>query len=423
MIGSMARIRLVTLTAAVASIGNTAALAWEDSTAKPVTYTKDVVPILQNRCQACHRSGQIGPFALTNFEDTKNWAETIKESVTERRMPPWFADRSINKFKNDRSLTDAEIDTISRWVDAGCPKGDDRDLPPPRSFSPGWFIGEPDVIFSMPQEYDVPATGVLDYKYFAIPTSFDEDKWVSGVELKAGNPAVVHHILMSVRPPGWNPNERPRDGNRVSDEQALGFFAALAPGYIPPQYPSGFGKKIPKGSTIVFQMHYTPNGTAQKDKSQVGLVFAKEPVHTEIRTRGIFNNSFNIPPGADNHEVKSGFRFPQDSVVVSLMPHMHLRGKDFHYVVEYPDGRTERILSVPRWDFNWQGHYELAESLHMPKGTVLRCTAHFDNSESNKANPDSKKRVTWGDQTFDEMMIGYIHYYVPAPPAAEAAGE
>jgi hypothetical protein len=344
-------------------------------------------------------------------------------------MPPWSADRSINKFKNDRSLTDEEIDTIKAWVAAGCPKGDDKDLPAPREYAEGWFIGKPDVVFTMPQEFSVPATGVLEYKHFVMPTDFDEDKWVSAVELKAGNPAVVHHILMSVRPPDWQPpGARPRDavrqGNRVSsDEQALGFFAALAPGYIPPAFPPGFGKRIPKGSTIVFQMHYTPNGTAQTDRSSVGLVFAKQPVQNEIRTRGIFNSMFAIPPGADSYEVRSAFRFPQDSVVVSLMPHMHLRGKDFEYVAEYPDGRTEKVLSIPRWDFNWQGHYELTEPLVMTKGSLLRCTAHFDNSESNKANPDPTKRVTWGDQTWDEMMIGYIHYYVPAQKeTTETAG-
>ncbi len=421
------RLQVVTFGLMLAGVSSPA---WAASEAldndKPITFTNQVARILQNRCQACHRPGQIGPFSLANYDDAKHWAETMKEVVAERRMPPWFADRSINKFTNDRSLPQDEIDTIAKWVDAGCPKGDDKDLPEPRQFSDGWFIGKPDVIFTMPREADVKATGTMPYQNFAMPTNFDEDKWISGVELKAGNPAVVHHILMSVRPPDWKQGERPRDGGRaLSDEQALGFFAALAPGYIPPQYPKGFGKKIPKGSTIVFQMHYTPNGTAQKDRSSVGLVFAKEPVQHEIRTRGIFNSFFGIPPGDDNHEVKSAFRFPQDSVVFSLMPHMHLRGKDFHYVAEYPDGRSEKLLSVPRWDFNWQNHYELAEPLHMPKGAILRCTAHYDNSAANKGNPDATKRVTWGEQTFDEMMIGYIHYYVPAAKeaATEAGGE
>jgi hypothetical protein len=223
-----------------------------------------------------------------------------------------------------------------------------------------------------------------------------------------------------VRPPDWRKEKRGRNGE-LTDEQSLGFFAALAPGYVPPGFPRGFGKKIPKGSNIVFQMHYTANGTAQSDRSSVGLIFAREPVHTEVRTRGIFNALFNIPPGADNYEVKSFYRFPRDSVVLSFMPHMHLRGKDFEYEAEFPDGHKETVLRVPRWDFNWQVHYELAEPMVMPQGSKLTCTAHFDNSAANKANPDPTKRITWGDQTWDEMMIGYINYYVPMSTADSEA--
>ena len=383
----------------------------ESTGAASVTYTKEVARIIQNRCQDCHRPGQIGPMSLLNYDSAKNWAETIQEVVTERRMPPWFADPKFGKFGNDRSLSQQEIDTITKWVEAGCPKGDDSDLPEPRKFTDGWFI-EPDVVLTMKQEFDVPATGTVPYKYLMIPTDFDEDKWIEAVELKAGNPAVVHHIVMFVRPPDFKQGQRPRDGN-LSDEQSLGFFAALAPGYVPAPFPKGFGKKIPKGWMIVLQMHYTANGTAQTDRSSVALQFAREPVHTEVRTRGIFNATFNIPPEADNVEVKSAYRFQQDSVVLSLMPHMHLRGKDFEYVVERTDGSKEKLLSVPRWDFNWQVHYKLAEPLIVPKGTIIRCTAHFDNSTGNKGNPDPTQRVTWGEQTWDEMMIGYINYYVP----------
>ena len=308
------------------------------SSTKPVTYSKQVIRILQNRCQDCHRPGQIGPFSLLEYDAAKHWAETIQEVVAERRMPPWFADPKFGKFANDRSLSQDEIETIKSWVDTGCPKGDDRDLPEPRKFADGWFISEPDLVLSMNEEFHVPATGTIPYKHFVIPTDFDEDKWIEGVELKAGNPAVVHHIVMFVRPPDWQRGQRPREGN-LSDEQSLGFFAALAPGYVPPAFPKGFGKKIPKGWVIILQMHYTANGTAQPDRSSVALRFAREPVHTEVRTRGIFNATFNIPPEADNVEVKSAYRFQQDSVVLSFMPHMHLRGKDFEYVVENTDGR------------------------------------------------------------------------------------
>jgi hypothetical protein len=397
-------------------------LASEGESAKKVTYTKEVVRILQKRCQECHRPGQIGPFSLLDYESAKDWAETIKEVVNERRMPPWLADRSVNKFSNDRSLNQDEINTLNQWIEGGCLKGEESDMPEPRQFTEGWHIGKPDVVLTMNEEFNVPATGTIPYQHFVIPTNFEEDRWVQAVELKAGNPAVVHHIVMFVRPQDQT-GQRLRNSQN-SDEQSLGFFAALAPGYLPPEFPKGFGKKIPKGSNIVLQMHYTANGTAQADRSSVALVFAREPVHTEIRTRGIFNNFFSIPPGADNHEVKSALRFPQDSIVLSFMPHMHVRGKDFEYVAEYADGRREKVLSVPRWDFNWQIHYELAEPMHMPKGSKLLCTAHFDNSTANKANPDPDKKVTWGDQTWDEMMIGYINYYIPAAgePPADAGG-
>jgi mono/diheme cytochrome c family protein len=386
-----------------------------------VTYAKQISRIFQSRCQDCHRPGQIGPFSLLDFESAKNWSDTIKEVVNERRMPPWFADRSAHKFSNDRSLSDEELATINRWIDAGCPKGDDADLPQPRRFTDGWFIGQPDAVFTMNEQYEVPATGTIPYKYFVIPTNFTEDKWIQSIELKAGAPSVVHHILMSVRPPEAQAIQRFRD-SRDSDEASLGFFAALAPGYVPPGFPSGFGKKIPKGANIVFQMHYTPNGTPATDRSSVGLVFAREPVHTEVRTRGIFNNFFTIPANDDNYKVTSGFRFPQDSVVLSFMPHMHLRGKDFEYTAEYPDGRTEKVLNVPHWNFNWQVHYELEKPLTMPKGSKISCVAHFDNSAANKANPDPNKRVGWGDQTWDEMMIGYINYYVPHSETTSGAG-
>jgi mono/diheme cytochrome c family protein len=389
--------------------------------AKPVTYCNQIARLVQSRCQQCHRPGQAAPFSLLKYEDARHWAETIKEVTTERRMPPWFADRGVGKFANDRSLGDQEIATIAEWVDAGCPKGDERDLPSPREFAEGWTIGKPDVVFTMEKEYAVPATGVVPYRYFLIPTNFDEDKWVQAVELHAGSPQVVHHILMQVRAPGEGTRERrARDPLTADDQRALGYFAAMAPGSIPPVFPPGFGKKIPKGAQILFQMHYTPNGTAQNDRSSVGLIFAKEPVHTEVRTRGIFNQFFVIPPDADGHEVTSRYLLPQDSVVIGMMPHMHLRGKSFEYTVAHPDGRSEKLLSVPRYDFNWQLTYDLAEPLRLSKGATIHCKAQFDNSTANKANPDPTKRVTWGDQTWNEMMIGYINYYVPGQTTSDS---
>lgn len=374
---------------------------------KPVTYSNQVVRILQKHCQACHRPGEVAPFSLLSYEKAKQWSETIREVVTEGRMPPWLADPKHGKFANDRSLTQQEIDTLLAWIDGGMAKGDDRELPEPLKFVEGWQIGAPDVVLTMSQEFTVPARGTVEYQYFTLPTNFTEDKWVQAVEVRAGNRKVVHHILMLIVPPG----SRGEDGRlrpRNSDDEALGFFAAMAPGTMPSAFPAGFGKKVPKGAEIVFQVHYTPIGTAETDRSSVGIVFAKEPVHTEIRTRGVFNNSFVIPPGAPNYPVRAAYRFPQDSYVLDLLPHTHLRGKAFEYVAVFPDGKSKKLLSIPRYDFNWQLTYRLAEPLLMPKGSKLVCTAHYDNSAANKANPDAKKRVTWGDQTWDEMMIGFI---------------
>ncbi len=388
------------------------------------TYSNEVVRILQRRCQQCHRPGQIGPFSLLTYDDAAAWGETIREVVESRRMPPWHADRSVGKFSNDRTLSDDEIFTLLSWIDAGMPRGADSDLPPPARFAEGWQIGQPDLVLSMPEDFRVPASGTIPYKYINIPWTADEDQWIQGVELQAGNRSVVHHILMLVHPPGAERAGRPRDRARGTDEQAFGFFAALAPGNPAAVFPPGFGKRIPKGSEIVFQMHYTANGTPQTDRSRVGLVFAREPVHTEIHTRGVFNTFFSIPPGAADHEVRAAYRFPKDSVVLSLMPHMHLRGKSFEYVAEFPDGSTRPLLRVPRFDFGWQLSYELAEPLAMPTGSKILCTAHYDNSPANKANPDPTKAVGWGDQTWDEMMIGYINYYVKRPGGGEqAAGE
>jgi peroxiredoxin len=377
----------------------------------PITFAKHIAPLMQKNCQECHRPGQVGPMSLLTYDDALSWAETIAEVVEERRMPPWYADPNVGHFSNDRSLSKAERETLLAWIKQGCAQGNPADLPPPRSFPEGWSIGKPDVVFSMPEEFHVPAKGGpkgIRYQYFEVATNFAEDRWIQAVEARPGNRAVVHHIIVYVVPAGQPFRQNRTDG--IGD----GLLVAFAPGELPAVFQPGTAKKVPKGATLLFQMHYTPNGVAQKDRSCVGLVFAKKPPQYEVRTRGIAQDRFAIPPGADNYEVKSSTTFDQDARLLSLMPHMHLRGKYFSYRVVFPDGKSKLLLRVPRYDFNWQSHYRLREPLELPAGTHIECTAHFDNSASNPNNPDPTREVHWGDQTWEEMMIGFADYVFTA---------
>lgn len=367
-----------------------------------VTYTKHVAPILQQRCQECHRPGQIGPMSLLTYEDARNWSDMIREVVEERRMPPWHADPRFGKWSNDRSLTAKERQTLLAWIDAGTPRGDLRDMPPPREFTPGWKIGKPDMVLTMPVEFEVPAETPplgVPYKYFSVQTNFEQDMWVERAETKAGAPEVVHHIIVFVVPPG----ERFRPENPKTPA-----LSGTAPGDMPLILPKGYAKKVPRGSRLLFQMHYTPNGKAQKDRSQVGLIFANQPPEKEVLTFPIYNIVFRIPPGAAHHRVESSMTMHQDGWIVGFMPHMHLRGKDFLYRAVFPDGKTQTLLSVPQYNFNWQSIYRPQEPIQVPKGTRIECVAHFDNSPANPNNPDPTKAVFWGNQTWQEMMVGWI---------------
>jgi peroxiredoxin len=376
-----------------------------------VTYTKHVAPIIQERCLECHRPKQIGPMSLMSYDAVSSWSDMIREVIEDNRMPPWHAAPGRLKFKNDRSLSKQDRDTLLAWIDQGCPKGDDKDLPPRKHFAEGWNIGKPDAVFTMAEEFKVPAKapkGGVPYKHFFVKTDFTEDKWIVAAEAKPGNKAVVHHIIVYVLAAGAR-----RD---LGDGIGTGFLVAYAPGDLGVAYPAAAAKKVPKGATLMFQMHYTPNGVAQADRSSVGLVFAKAPPLNEVKTKAIANHFFRIPAGANNHKVTSSATFTRDATVWALLPHMHLRGKSFEYRAVYPDGKKELLLSVPRYDFGWQATYLLQEPLHLPKGTRIECTAHFDNSSENANNPDPKQAVIWGNQTWQEMMIGFVDYaYVEGP--------
>lgn len=372
-----------------------------------VTYTKEISRIVQNRCLECHRPGQVGPMPLLTYDDVSNWADMIKEVVTERRMPPWHADPKFGSFHNDRSLSAADRSTLLAWIEAGCPRGDDKDLPAAKTFAEGWTIGQPDAVFEMPRAYNVPAKAPakgIPYQYFVVPTKFTEDKWIQAVEAKPGNRAVVHHIIVYVI--------EGKRGGAAGDGIGKGMLVAYAPGDIGSAYPPESAKRIPKGATLVFQMHYTPNGVAQSDKSQVALVFAKNPPKHEVATRGIAQQVMILAPNRDDQKIQSSSTFKEDVLVWSLMPHMHLRGKAFDMEATYPDGKKEKLLSVPRYDFGWQATYRLAQPLALPAGTKIQCTALFDNSTNNPNNPDPTRFVRWGDQTWEEMMIGFVDYSV-----------
>ncbi len=370
-----------------------------------VTFTKDVAPIFYKNCAHCHRPGEIAPMSLLTFKDSRPWAKSIREKVLDGTMPPWHADPQHGSFKNDRRLSKKDIDTIVAWIDGGTTEGNPKDLPRAPQFTEGWQIGKPDVVLSMAQEYNVPAEGVVNYQYFLVPTRFTEDKWIQAAEVRPGNRAVVHHVIVFVIGP-----DALRQRISLFGEGGVEGLVGTAPGEEPMVLPDGVGRLVKAGSTLVLQLHYTPNGTPQKDRTSVGVVFSRKPIEKVATGGAAMNRRFAIPPGDSNYEVRSGYAFKEDSHIINLMPHMHVRGKDFEYRLVYPDGASKVILSVPRYSFNWQTRYEFKEPVAAPKGSRLMCVAHFDNSSNNKWNPDAAKTVRWGPQTWEEMMIGFVGF-------------
>jgi thiol-disulfide isomerase/thioredoxin/mono/diheme cytochrome c family protein len=374
-----------------------------------VTYSKQVARIFQDHCVSCHRPGEIGPFSLTSYKEAAGWADMIQEVVQEQRMPPWHANPKYGHFRNDKSLSAAEKETIQKWVAAGAPEGDAADLPEPRQFTAGWNLPhEPDLVLNVQKKpYKVQATGVVGYQNFVVDPGFKEDKWVSACQIIPGNAQVVHHVLCTVQ----EANRR----NGDFDENGLSYLAVYVPGYRTTPFPKGMAKRIPAGAKLVFQMHYTPVGKEQSDLSKIGLIFAnpKELTHM-VETISTANRGFSIPPHAADYERESTMPpYTHELDVLSFMPHMHLRGKAFSYEAIYPNGKREMLLDVPHYDFNWQTNYELAEMKKLPAGTRVHCVAHWDNSENNLANPNPDVRIRWGDQTFEEMMIGFFDVAVP----------
>lgn len=377
------------------------------ATASQVTFTKDVAPILQKSCMSCHRPGEIAPMSLLSYKEVRPWAKSIRERVLDRTMPPWSADPNHGDFKNDPRLTPQEVETIVKWVDGGAIKGDDKDMPPNPKFPEGWTIGTPDVVISMQEEYSVPADGEVPYLYFSMPTNFTEDKWVQALEIRPGNRKVVHHVIAFAQEPDAGGKIDGSGGEFRRGRTQLGGITPNKTGVV---FQPGVAKLIKAGSNIVFQMHYTTNGEPAKDRTSIGLVFAKQPATRILHTGNAMNTKFAIPAGDPNYRVTASKTFEEDVHITGFMPHMHVRGKSFTYTAVYPDGRSEVLLSIPSYDFNWQHSYELKKPIAMPKGSRLDCVAHFDNSTKNKFNPDPTKPVHWGDQTWEEMMIGWFSY-------------
>ena len=359
----------------------------------PVTFNKDVAPILYQHCVTCHRPGEVAPMSLLTYKDARPWARSIREKVVTGQMPPWHADAKYGSFSNDRRMTPREIETISAWVDRGAEEGVPGDRPPAPNLVSGWNIGKPDAVYHMSEEYAVPASGVVEYKYFTTPGNFKEDRWVQAAEIRPGNPSVVHHIIVFTQ--------------KGTDRRLL---AGYTPGEEPMVLPDGVARRIPAGSDLVFQIHYTPNGKAVKDRSYIGFRFSRVPSRRELLTRPVLNAMFTIPPGNPDYKVEASYTFTEDVHIYSLMPHMHWRGKDFMFRLTPPGGASQVILSVPNYDFSWQTNYQFREPVKVSKGTTVDCIAHFDNSDRNKNNPDPTKEVRWGDQTWEEMMVGWISY-------------
>ncbi len=376
-----------------------------------ITYTKHIAPILNKHCVSCHRPNEIGPFTLSNYDDIQGWEEMILEVIEQKRMPPWSANPNYGHFKNDPRLSVDEIELIRNWITTRMPEGDLNDLPEPPIFTDGWGIPKPDQVINMNEEdeaFTIPSDGIVDYQRFLIDPGWEEDKYIYAAEARPQNRSVVHHILVYVVDP-----------KKKKKKQLERVLVGYAPGTPPMNLADGMAMHVPAGSQLLFEMHYTPNGSVQTDLSYAGVCFLnKEDVKQIVKGRAIIDHEFEIPPYASNHEVKARpYVARKDQYLLTMLPHMHLRGKSFRYEAHYPDGTREILLDVPQYDFNWQLEYSLAEPKFMPKGTKLFGTAVYDNSEKNLTNPEPGKSVSWGDQSWDEMMLGFFTT-VPSLPEA-----
>jgi hypothetical protein len=449
--------RLVGIALVVGWCCAVSAPAYAQGAASAPTFTKDVAPIFFANCTSCHRAGEIAPMSLMTYKDARPWARSIANAVKTGVMPPWHADPAIGHFSNERRLSDAQKSTIIRWVEAGAPEGDAKDLPPAPQYTQGWRIGTPDVVLEMQEDYPLPATGEIPYLYFEVPANFDEDRWVQAWEMRPGNPEVVHHVIVYVKVPTPAGNSQQGAGARPQQAQVITFaegmdipagqtggpplpegerkptFKNYRPrprgvvgsigGYVPGNstriFADGTAMRLPKGASLVFQMHYTTIGKETTDRTRMGLIFAKEAPKMPLSGTALINGSLHIPAGAADHRVDAEMTLNRDLLLFSMTPHTHVRGKKWYYEVIYPDGRKEPLLSVPNYDFEWQHEYQFSTPKKLPAGTKVRASAWYDNSKANKSNPDPTKDVWWGDQTWEEMMFTSFTFHVlPATPSS-----
>ncbi|PYQ94770.1 MAG: thiol-disulfide isomerase [Acidobacteria bacterium] len=465
-------IRTMVAAAALAVLAGVASVqvGAQASTAPPAaagpTFARDVAPIFYKNCTNCHRPGEIAPMSLLTFKDARPWARSIATRVAKGTMPPWHADPSHGEFLNDRRLTELEKNTIVQWVNAGAPEGSPADLPAEPTYATEWLMGQPDAVFSMSEDYPIPAEGTIAYQYFEVPTTFAEDKWIQAMEVRAGNPSVLHHVIVYARtpppavppqaaPPAPSAQPMPRPaplftfpegttqipagqtgGRPLPPEQRkpLGpndrpaprmgpSIGGFAPGQLVRTYQEGSAMKLPAGATLILQTHYTANGQATTDRTRIAVKFARARPQTEVRFASLINGSLHIPPGANDFRVDAEMTISQDVTMWSMLPHTHVRGARWTYEATYPDGRTETILSVPKYDFNWQTDYVFKQPLKLPKGTKIHATAWYDNSKNNPSNPDPSKDVFWGDQTWEEMMYTGLTFSIDAAQATPTAGQ
>jgi hypothetical protein len=391
--------------------------------AAQTTFTKDVAPILYKHCVSCHRPGEIGRMSLLTYEQARPYAKAIANAVTNRTMPPWHAEAPAGTFHNERLLREQERQTLTAWAASGAVNGDPGDLPAQPTFSDGWALGKPDVVLEMQEDYRVPANGTVQYEWLYIPTNFTEPKWVKSLEIRPGNRSVVHHVLIYHRakpdrktPPIARGN-RSDQSNPPPDEPGVSshprrnlsgmpprLIATYAPGTNPQVAPPGTAFRLEPGGILELQMHYTANGQPATDRTKVGITFSTEPSPREVVPQHFMNMRMKLPAGAADVAVTTDLEFLQDATVWGLFPHTHLRGKRWAYTLELPNGEKKSILSVPRYDFNWQTYYMFREPLQVPKGSKIISTAWYDNSAANKNNPNPKVDVLWGDQTWQEMQ-------------------
>jgi hypothetical protein len=376
-----------------------------------VTFARHVAPILQKRCEECHRQGGMAPMSLATYEEARPWARAIKEKVVKREMPPFHATGAVGRYHNDPRLTDAEIATITNWVDGGVPKGDPKDLPAPRVWKNEWKNGQPDLVVKVAQPYAIKPSRKDQYVFFVFDYVFPEETWIRSVDTRPGSLKAVHHANTHIVPPGF---KAPAEGYIAGDfdpgARGTVMIAGWAPGVDAVMLPEGTAVRIPKGMRLGIQVHYAPTEEERTDQTSVGIYFADGVIKKNLRVLFGDRKDVEIPPGDENYTLVAKKTFDTDAVVRFFHVHMHLRGKSYTMKFTYPDGRAETVLEVPRYDFNWQRVYMLTEPMRVPKGTVVEYVGAYDNSPKNKFNPDPNQVVHWGEKTTDEMMQGRIFY-------------